>query len=74
MVPFEIRQGDPSLGLRDRLHGSGLHRGREVFRAITTKESALVVSIVVVLVLVYLLMNLLIDLLYAALDPRIRYE
>ena len=48
--------------------------GREVFRAITTKESALVVSIVVVLVLVYLLMNLLIDLLYAALDPRIRYE
>ncbi|MFG3705315.1 ABC transporter permease [Micromonospora sp. NPDC047670] len=48
--------------------------GRQVFRAITTKESATVVSIVVVLVLVYLLMNLLVDLLYAALDPRIRYE
>ncbi|MCM0675624.1 ABC transporter permease [Micromonospora phytophila] len=48
--------------------------GRQVFRAIVTKESATVVSIVVVLVLVYLLMNLLVDLLYAALDPRIRYE
>ncbi|MGV9215724.1 ABC transporter permease [Micromonospora sp. RB23] len=48
--------------------------GREVYRAIVTKESATVVGIVVVLVLVYLLMNLLVDLLYAALDPRIRYE
>ncbi|MEU8183348.1 ABC transporter permease [Micromonospora sp. NPDC049044] len=48
--------------------------GREVYRAIITKESATVVGIVVVLVLVYLLMNLLVDLLYAALDPRIRYE
>ncbi|WP_433264254.1 ABC transporter permease [Micromonospora vinacea] len=48
--------------------------GRQVFRAIITKESATVVGIVVVLVLVYLVMNLLVDLLYAALDPRIRYE
>ncbi|SCG54639.1 ABC transporter permease [Micromonospora coxensis] len=48
--------------------------GRQVLRAIVTKESATVVSIVVVLVLIYLLMNLLVDLLYAALDPRIRYE
>ncbi|MEV4463279.1 ABC transporter permease [Micromonospora echinofusca] len=48
--------------------------GRQVYRAIVTKESATVVSIVVVLVLVYLVMNLLVDLLYAALDPRIRYE
>jgi len=48
--------------------------GQQVYRAIVTKESATVVSIVVVLVLVYLLMNLLVDLLYAALDPRIRYE
>lgn len=48
--------------------------GGQVFRAILTKQSATVVSIVVILVLVYLLMNLLIDLLYAALDPRIRYE
>ncbi|MEU4676658.1 ABC transporter permease [Micromonospora sp. NPDC023737] len=48
--------------------------GGTVYRSITTKESATVVSIVVILVLVYLLMNLLVDLLYAALDPRIRYE
>lgn len=48
--------------------------GRQVYRAILTKESATVVGIVVILVIVYLVMNLLIDLLYAALDPRIRYE
>ncbi|WP_410811920.1 ABC transporter permease [Micromonospora sp. 067-2] len=48
--------------------------GLQVLRAIRTKESATVVGIVVVLVLVYLVMNLLVDLLYAALDPRIRYE
>ena len=48
--------------------------GREVFRAIVTKEGATVVSIVTILVLIYLLMNLVVDLLYAALDPRIRYE
>jgi oligopeptide transport system permease protein len=48
--------------------------GQQVFKAIVTKEGATVVGIVVVLVLVYLVMNLVIDLLYAALDPRIRYE
>jgi oligopeptide transport system permease protein len=52
------------------IHGIGL----EVYRAITRKEGATVVSIVVILVLVYLVMNLLVDLLYAVLDPRIRYE
>jgi oligopeptide transport system permease protein len=48
--------------------------GQQVYRAIVTKEGATVVSIVVILVLIYLIMNLLVDLLYAALDPRIRYE
>jgi len=48
--------------------------GNQVYQAIVRKESTTVVSIVVVLVMVYLLMNLLVDLLYAALDPRIRYE
>ncbi|MFB9237379.1 ABC transporter permease [Plantactinospora siamensis] len=48
--------------------------GRQVYRAILTKDSATVVSIVVLLVIVFLLANLVIDLLYAALDPRIRYE
>jgi oligopeptide transport system permease protein len=48
--------------------------GRETYRAIVTKEGATVVSIVVILVLVYIVMNLVVDLMYAALDPRIRYE
>ena len=48
--------------------------GRATYRAIVTKEGATVTGLVVVLVLVYLLANLLVDLLYAALDPRIRYE
>lgn len=48
--------------------------GAQVYQAVTTKEGATVVGIVVVLVTVYLLMNLLVDLIYAALDPRIRYE
>jgi oligopeptide transport system permease protein len=48
--------------------------GREAYRAIFLKEGSTVVSIVVILVLVYLLANLLVDVLYAALDPRIRYE
>ena len=49
-------------------------KARQVGHAITRKEGATVVSIVVILVLVYLVMNLIVDLLYAALDPRIRYE
>jgi oligopeptide transport system permease protein len=48
--------------------------GGAVYDAINRKESSTVVSIVVILVLIYLLTNLVIDLLYAALDPRIRYE
>ncbi len=48
--------------------------GNLVFRSIVTKQGATVVGVVTVLVVVYLLMNLLVDLLYAALDPRIRYE
>ena len=37
-------------------------------------ENVTVVSLTTVLVIVYILANLLVDLLYAALDPRIRYE
>jgi oligopeptide transport system permease protein len=48
--------------------------GGTVFGAIVRKESGTVVSIVIILVLIYLLTNLVVDLLYAALDPRIRYE
>ncbi len=48
--------------------------GNLVYRSIVTKQNATVVGVVTVLVVVYMLMNLLVDLLYAALDPRIRYE
>ncbi len=48
--------------------------GGEIFRAVQSHESGTVVPIVTILVLAYLLINLIVDLLYAALDPRIRYE
>ena len=48
--------------------------GRAVFDAIRTQEGAVVVGIVTFFVFVYLLFNLMVDVLYAALDPRIRYE
>lgn len=48
--------------------------GGLIFRSIRTREGAMVTGAVTVLVLVFLLVNLFIDLLYAALDPRIRYD
>lgn len=48
--------------------------GGLVFRSIRGREGAMVVGVITVLVLVFLLVNLLVDLLYAALDPRIRYD
>jgi len=45
-----------------------------LFRGIRTEDGPLVVGFVSVLVIVFLVVNLLVDLLYAALDPRIRYE
>ncbi|GLY96399.1 ABC transporter permease [Actinoplanes sp. NBRC 103695] len=48
--------------------------GFNLFRAIKTEDGPLVVGFVSVLVIVFLMVNLLVDLLYAALDPRIRYE
>ena len=48
--------------------------GREVFLAVKAQEGTVVVGIVTFLVLVYMVSNLLVDFLYAALDPRIRYE
>ena len=48
--------------------------GREVFEASLSHEGPVVVGIVTFLVLVFMLMNLVVDVLYAALDPRIRYE
>lgn len=48
--------------------------GFNLFRGIKTEDGPLVVGFVSVLVIVFLVVNLLVDLLYAALDPRIRYE
>jgi oligopeptide transport system permease protein len=48
--------------------------GGRLFQAIRIEDGPLVVTIVSVLVLLFLVTNLLVDLLYAALDPRIRYE
>lgn len=48
--------------------------GGLTFRAIRAREGATVTTVVTILVLVFLVVNLLVDLLYAALDPRIRYE
>ncbi|MCW2613611.1 MAG: transporter permease [Frankiales bacterium] len=48
--------------------------GRAVFGAIQTQEGTVVVGIVTLFVFVFILFNLLVDVLYAALDPRIRYE
>lgn len=48
--------------------------GNLIFRGIRDREGATVTAAVTILVLVFLLVNLFVDLLYAALDPRIRYE
>ena len=48
--------------------------GFNLFRGIRTEDGPLVVGFVSVLVMVFLVVNLVVDLLYAALDPRIRYE
>jgi oligopeptide transport system permease protein len=48
--------------------------GGQVFRSIQAQENTIVVGIVTLFVLFYVVVNLLVDLLYAALDPRIRYD
>jgi peptide/nickel transport system permease protein/oligopeptide transport system permease protein len=48
--------------------------GRAVYEAVLQQEGAVVVGIVTVLVLVFITANLVVDVLYAALDPRIRYD
>ncbi len=48
--------------------------GRAVFEGILGQEGAVVVGIVTLFVFVYIFFNLVVDILYAALDPRIRYD
>ena len=48
--------------------------GRAVFDAVQSQEGSVVVGIVTLFVFIYIFFNLVVDVLYAALDPRIRYE
>ena len=48
--------------------------GRAVYDAVLRQEGAVVVGIVTLFVFLYIFFNLVVDVLYAALDPRIRYE
>ena len=48
--------------------------GGNLYKSINTGEGPTVVAFTTVLIIVFILSNLLVDLLYAALDPRIRYE
>jgi oligopeptide transport system permease protein len=48
--------------------------GRAVFQAVQSQEGAVVAGIVTLFVFFYIFFNLVVDVLYAALDPRIRYE
>jgi peptide/nickel transport system permease protein/oligopeptide transport system permease protein len=48
--------------------------GRTVFQAVQSQEGAVVSGVVTLFVFFYILFNLVVDVLYAALDPRIRYE
>jgi peptide/nickel transport system permease protein/oligopeptide transport system permease protein len=48
--------------------------GQTVFQAVQSQEGAVVAGVVTLFVFFYIVFNLLVDVLYAALDPRIRYE
>lgn len=48
--------------------------GGLIYQAVLEQEGTTVTGVVMLLVIVYLLMNLIVDILYAALDPRIRYD
>ncbi|MDP9445257.1 MAG: ABC transporter permease [Actinomycetota bacterium] len=48
--------------------------GQLVFQSIQTNDIPVVIGVVTILTIVFLVANLIVDILYAALDPRIRYE
>ena len=48
--------------------------GRAVFDSVQRQEGAVVVGIVTLFVFFYIFFSLVVDILYAALDPRIRYD
>ncbi|QZY28132.1 ABC transporter permease [Nocardioides coralli] len=48
--------------------------GQLVFLAIQANDTPVIVGVITIITIVFLVSNLLVDILYAALDPRIRYE
>jgi ABC-type dipeptide/oligopeptide/nickel transport system permease component len=48
--------------------------GLLTFTAIERNDTPIIIGVVTILAMAYLIANLLVDILYAALDPRIRYE
>lgn len=48
--------------------------GQLVFQATRSNDSAVILGVVTILTVVFLVANLVVDVMYAALDPRIRYE
>jgi ABC-type dipeptide/oligopeptide/nickel transport system permease component len=48
--------------------------GLMTFNAIERNDTTIVIGVVTILAIAFLVFNLLVDILYAALDPRIRYE
>ena len=48
--------------------------GFRITRAITQRDSTIIVGVSVFLVMAYLVINLIVDMIYAWLDPRIRYD
>jgi ABC-type dipeptide/oligopeptide/nickel transport system permease component len=48
--------------------------GQLVFLAVGANDTPVIIGVVTILTIVFLASNLLVDILYAALDPRIRYE
>ena len=48
--------------------------GQLVWLAIQANDSPVIIGVVTILTIVFLMSNLIVDILYAALDPRIRYD
>ncbi len=48
--------------------------GQLVFFAIKSNDTPVIIGVITILTIVFLVANLIVDILYAALDPRIRYE
>ncbi len=48
--------------------------GQLVFQAVRSNDAPVVIGVVTILTVIFLISNLIVDILYAALDPRIRYE